>query len=86
MPSKTRSLKTKPIQKTSKFVASQLKTQTSSLKHSHLSAIFKNLELETACELPTMEEEKPVLKDQGNFERVTSMEIINCEDPAIIKY
>lgn len=62
MPSQTKFLKNKSIKKSPKSTSSCIKNKLPSQKHTSFSTIFKNLELETACELPTIEEEKPELE------------------------
>ena len=59
---KTKSTKTKPLTKSSKAIKTLPKTHISSLKQNSFSFLFKNLEIETTCELPTIEEEKPELE------------------------
>lgn len=86
MPSKTKSLKTKPLKKTPKALPSQLKPHSPSLKHPPSSTIFKNLELETACELPMIDEIKTEPKPQTSPKQPASIEMIPVEEPAIIMY
>ena len=62
MPSQIEYPKTKPLKKNKKYQPFQIKSQLSPQKSTSFSTIFKNLELETACELPTIEEEKPEIK------------------------
>lgn len=58
MPSLAKCPKTKPLKKLNKSIPIQLKTQPQTLKNPSLATIFKTLELETACELPSIEDEK----------------------------
>jgi hypothetical protein len=62
MPSQIKYPKTKPLKKATKFSPSQLKSQSFYQKHTSFDTIFKNLEIETTCELPTIDEEKPELE------------------------
>ena len=58
MPSLAKTLKSKTINKNTKTSSHSSKTKQSGTKTESLISKFKNLDMETATELPSMEEEK----------------------------